>query len=148
MSISPHVHPEIPGFITDWRSIVLFSQDFCRLFLLPYTWNLQVTETSKKNRSKLLPPSPHFPSSSPPPKKKLTQKPNQPQTLSFQNIQTSRVCSLEICMFKPFASGNHFCQILKAEAKQILNTSCSPLVLKSMAKWLEQSSGKLETVRL
>lgn len=67
-----------------------------------------------------------------PPKKT---KPNNPETLSFQNMQTRRVCSLEICTFRLSPSGNHFCQMLKAEAKQILTTSCSLLVLKSMATW-------------
>lgn len=77
-----------------------------------------------------------------------TQNNSNPETLSFQNMQTSRICSLEICMFRPFPSGNHFCQILRAEAKQILTTSFSLLVLKSMAKWLDQFCGKCQTLRL
>lgn len=82
------------------------------------------TKTNKKKRYK---PSPFLA-----PSKNFT-KTTLTQISSFKNIQTFRICSLEICLFETSPSGNYFCQMLKEETRQILTKFCSLLVLKSKA---------------
>lgn len=126
MSISAHVHPAISGFITDSVCCTFATGVLWTFVALLYMNHFKVTKTNKKKMQT----TPFFiPCST-----QKTHKNNPNPNSSLQNIQTIRICSLEICPFKISPSGNCFCQMQRAETKQILTNSCSLLVLKSKAK--------------